>query len=361
MTTYLLAVGTKKGLFLGTSPDRLRWEWSGPHLGMQSVAAVAIDTRQTPPRLLAGARSEHWGPVVVRSDDLGESWQELEKGAVRFPLDLGASVEQVWQLQPGPQERPEEVWAGVEPAALFRSTDAGESFELVRGLWDHPDRPDWQPGAGGMCLHTVLPHPSDPSRILIAISAGGVYRSEDAGATWRSANKGIEARFFPDRYPDHGQCVHKVVRLAEDPDHLLAQNHGGVFRSTDDGLSWSLATEGLPADFGFGVAAHPRRAGTAFVIPLVSDGHRLPPDGHLQVWRTKDGGLTWAPASDGLPKAYWTVPLRDALTTDLEDPLGVYVGTRAGEVWISTDEAQTWRLAVDHLSDVLVVRAAALP
>ena len=193
----------------------------------------------------------------MRSDDLGATWQELESGAVRFPADLGASVEQVWQLQPGPADRPDEVWAGVEPAALFRSDDGGETFSLVRGLWDHPHRPQWQPGAGGMCLHTVLPHPTDPDRVLIAISAGGVYRSEDAGESWHASNSGIEARFMPDPNPEFGQCVHKVARLPEDPDHLIAQNHGGVFRSTDDGRSWALATAGLPADFGFGVVAHP--------------------------------------------------------------------------------------------------------
>jgi photosystem II stability/assembly factor-like uncharacterized protein len=360
MTTYLLAVGTKKGLFLGTSPDRVSWSWTDPLLGMQSVAAVAIDKRQTPVRLLAGAHSEHWGPVVVRSDDLGASWDELETGAVRFPSDLGASVEQVWQLQPGPTDRPGEVWAGVEPAALFRSEDAGETFSLVRGLWDHPHRPTWTPGFGGMCLHTVLPHPDDADRVLVAMSTGGVYRTEDAGVSWTPSNAGIEARFMPDPYPEYGQCVHKVARLSEDPDHLIAQNHGGVFRSTDDGHSWSLATQGLPADFGFGVAAHPRRAGTAYLAPLVADGDRLPPEGHLQVWRTDDGGISWAASAEGLPDDYWSVALRDALTTDDGDPAGVYLGTRAGEVWASSDEGSTWALAVDHLPDVLCVRAAAL-
>ena len=360
MTTYLLAVGTKKGLFLGTSEDRLSWTWTGPLLGMQAVAAVAIDTRRATPRLLAGAHSQHWGPGVVRSDDLGETWQELESGAVRFPADLGASVEQVWQLQPGPADRPDEVWAGVEPAALFRSDDGGETFALVRGLWDHPHRPQWQPGAGGMCLHTVLPHPTDPDRVLIAISAGGVYRSEDAGESWAASNTGIEARFMPDPHPEFGQCVHKVARLPEDPDHLIAQNHGGVFRSTDDGKSWELATAGLPADFGFGVVAHPRDAGTAYVAPLVADANRVPPEGRLQVWQTRDGGLSWASSSGGLPDNYWNIALRDAFTTDGADPAGIYLGTRAGEVWASADDGSTWSLAVDHLPDVLSVRAAAV-
>jgi photosystem II stability/assembly factor-like uncharacterized protein len=327
---------------------------------MQAVAAVAIDTRRGTPRLLAGAHSQHWGPGVVRSDDLGATWQELESGAVRFPADLGASVEQVWQLQPGPADRPDEVWAGVEPAALFRSDDGGETFSLVRGLWDHPHRPQWQPGAGGMCLHTVLPHPADPDRVLIAISAGGVYRSEDAGETWEASNSGIEARFMPDPHPEFGQCVHKVARLPEDPDHLIAQNHGGVFRSTDDGRSWELATAGLPADFGFGVVAHPRDTGTAYVAPLVADANRVPPDGRLQVWQTRDGGLSWASSGDGLPDDYWSIALRDALTTDGADPAGIYLGTRAGEVWASADDGSTWNLAVDHLPDVLCVRAGAV-
>jgi len=363
-----LAVGTDKGLFLGTSADRTTWSWSGPHLPMARVAAIGLDTRRSPLRILTGGRHEHWGPVVMHSDDLGRTWVEEERAALRFPDSADAAVAQVWQLQPGPPERPDEVWAGVEPAALFRSDDGGASFGLVRGLWDHPHRPTWMPGFGGLCLHTVLPHPEDPDEVLVGISTGGVYRTADGGATWAPSNTGIEARFQPDRYPEYGQCVHKVTRDSAEPSRLFLQNHGGVFTSTDDGNTWHLATDGLPADFGFGLVAHPFRAGTAFLFPLQADAHRLPPEGKARVYRTDDGGDTWVESGTGLPDSgFYSVVLRDAMAVDgvgsLDQPdqLGIYFGTRSGEVWGSTDEGRRWSRVTEHLPDVLCVRATVVP
>jgi hypothetical protein len=369
MTEFLLAVGTDKGLWLGRSADRRSWEWTGPHHPMTRIAAVALDQRGGGLRVLVGGRHEHWGPVVIRSDDGGVTWVEEEQAALVFPADTDAAVAQVWQLQPGPPDRPEEIWAGVEPAALFRSRDGGVSFDLVRGLWDHPQRADWVPGFGGLCLHTVLPHPTDPDEVLVGISTAGVYRTEDGGTTWRPSNSGIEARFLPEgrRYPAYGQCVHKVARDSHDPDRLLLQNHGGVFASTDGGRTWTLATDGLPADFGFGLVTHPYRPDTAYVFPLSADVHRLPPDGKARVYRTDDGGGHWFESGSGLPDHdFHAIVLRDAMAVDGAggpadpDALGVYVGTRSGEVWVSPDAGTTWTSAAAHLPDVLCVRAAVI-
>ncbi|MGH3655895.1 MAG: WD40/YVTN/BNR-like repeat-containing protein, partial [Micromonosporaceae bacterium] len=228
----LLAIGTRKGLFLARSADRVTWQVTGPHLPMNEVYAVGIDTRGSRPRLLVGASSSHWGPSVSVSDDLGESWQEPEQAPVAFEEDTGESLKRVWQLVPGRADAPDEIYAGTEPSALFRSTDGGGSFEMVRGLWDHPHRPEWGAGFGGQAIHTVLPHPTDPQRIVVAMSTGGVYRTEDGGATWQASNTGVKAYFLPDnQYPEFGQCVHKVARDPGTPEQLFLQNHHGVYRS----------------------------------------------------------------------------------------------------------------------------------
>jgi photosystem II stability/assembly factor-like uncharacterized protein len=354
----LLAIGTRKGLFLATSDERTTWDLSEPHFPMQAIYAVGIDTRVASPRLLVGADSNHWGPSVFHSDDLGATWREPERAPVAFPEDTDGALARVWQLQPGPADEPGVVWAGAEPASLFRSDDGGLSFELVRALWDHPHRPAWAPGAGGMCLHTIIPH---GERLVTAISAAGVYRSLDGGQSWNASNTGIEARFFPDRYPEFGQCVHKIAADAEDPDRLYLQNHGGVYRSDDGGASWNPIHDGLPADFGFAMVAHPRRGDTAFLYPLVSDEHRVPPDGASRVFATADGGETWQARAGGLPTehVYGTV-LRDAMCADHADPTGLYFGNRNGEVWASADEGEHWQAVATHLPDVLSVRAATL-
>jgi photosystem II stability/assembly factor-like uncharacterized protein len=360
---HLLAIGTRKGLFLARSrDDRATWELDGPHFPSNDVYSVAIDTRRDPVRLLAGAHSEHWGPTVFRSDDLGRSWDETEGGAIRFPVESGGALQRIWQLRPGMPEQPELVWAGCEPGSLFRSDDGGVTFALVESLWNHPHRPKWEPGGGGLCLHTVLVHPTDPQLLMVAVSTAGVYRSPDGGASWHAANRGITAGFLPGEEPEFGQCVHKVAFSPGRPEQLFLQNHGGVYRSDDSGGSWSPIETGLPSTFGFPVVAHPHREGTAYVYPLVSDEHRIPPDGRSRVYRTDDAGESWRPLSDGLPQehVYGTV-LRDALTVDDNDPVGVYFGTRSGDVFASRDEGETWAAVASYLPDVLVVRAAALP
>ncbi|HEV7188102.1 MAG TPA: exo-alpha-sialidase [Blastococcus sp.] len=358
--TDLLAIGTRKGLWLARSDDdRRTWTLDGPHLLAQEIAAVSIDTRRREPRILAGVQYGHWGPTVMRSDDLGATWEETEHGAITFPDDSGAALARVWQLRPDSADRPDVVWAGCEPHSLWRSADGGCSFDLVRGLWDHPHRPTWEPGAGGGAVHTVLPDPAS-QRVTVAMSTGGVYVSEDGASDWTPRNKGITAVFMPDELPEYGQCVHKVAVDAADPDRMYAQNHFGVFRTDDAGVSWSSIAGGLPADFGFPIVSSPRTPGTAWVMPLVADMQRVPPDGRLRVHRTRDAGETWTELGNGLPDGSWTAVLRDAFCADEADRTGIYLGTRDGCVYASADEGDTFTLLAEHLPDVLTVRAARL-
>jgi hypothetical protein len=358
MTEKLLIVGTRKGFLLarghGTS-----WQVEPLAQPMTAVYAVAIDTRRPTPRLFVSATSEHWGPTILHSDDLGASWHEPDRAPVAFPKDVSAALERVWQIQPGRVSEPDVVYAGVEPSGLFRSTDGGLTYELIRPLWDHPNAEHWSPGAGGKAIHTILPHPRDATRLVVAMSAGGVYRSFDAGATWAPANTGIKATFLPDPYPEYGQCVHKVAADCGDPERLYLQNHNGVYRSDDWGGTWKSIADGLPAEFGFPVAADPRRPGHAYVFPLVSDYFRFTPDYQCRVYGTTDAGNTWAEIGSGLPgAAFYSLVLRDALAVDDDDPAGLYVGTRSGELYAGG--ADGWTKVAANLPDILSVRAAVL-
>lgn len=361
MTTLVL-VGTRKGLWIGSSDDQRRdWSWTGPHFAMEEVYSVMVDTRGERARLLAGASSPWLGPQVWRSDDLGESWQETPNGAVRFPDDVDATVARVWQLQPGVEDGV--VWAGTEPGAIFRSNDGGETFELERGLWDHPHRAEWNEGYGGQAFHTILPHPSDPDRVVAAISTGGVYRTDDGGKSWAPANRGIKAEFFPGErnYPEFGQCVHKVSRSAGDPDRLFLQNHGGVYRSVDGGGSWEDIAPGLPSEFGFPMVSDPHDAGTIYAFPLADAGGRWPVDGKARVWRSRDAGDSWEQLGEGtLPDDYFVAVMRDAMCADTHDPAGIYFGGRNGVVHASVDGGDSWTEIVRDLPDVMVVRAAVI-
>lgn len=358
--TAVLAIGTRKGLWLATSTDRANWNITGPHFLMDEVAALAIDTRSGTPRILAGIMSWHWGPCVVHSDDLGATWSEPEDGAVRFPEDTGEALTRVWQLQPDSAGRPGVVWAGAEPISVWKSTDGGGHFELNQPFWDHPHRSEWGAGFGGAAAHTVLPSPADDT-VHVAISTAGVYRTDDGGASWAPRNHGISAYFLPDPNPEFGQCVHKAARDAGDPRRLYVQNHHGVYRSDDAGDTWISIADGLPADFGFVMLAHPSRPGTIWTIPLKADGERIPPDGHLAVYRSSDAGDTWSRLDDGLPDTDFNAVLRDAAAVDTAEPAGVYFGTRGGHVFGSADEGDTFSLVAGNLPDVLCVRAGIVP
>jgi len=358
--TAVIAIGTNKGLFLARSEDdRQTWQTSGPHMDMSEIYGVAFDTRSSPPRLHVSSTMSHFGPTVMVSDDLGDTWLERDHAPVAFPESAEAALARVWQIQPGSDRAPDVVWAGTEPSALFKSTDGGLSYELVESLWNHPHRPEWGAGFGGQAIHTVLPHPQDADRVLVAMSTGGVYRTSDGGRSWAPSNTGIKAYFLPDPWPEFGQCVHKVARDADNPDVYYAQNHHGVYRSDDAGATWQSIADGLPSDFGFAMVSHPRKPGVIFNFPLHADSKRHPVDFKCRVFRSADAGMTWEPLSDGLPEApYYPVVLRDAMCTDNADTAGVYFGTKSGDVFASRDEGDSWTQVTAHLPTVLSVRAA---
>ncbi|HVE47036.1 MAG TPA: hypothetical protein VNA57_09870 [Acidimicrobiales bacterium] len=357
----VVLVGTAKGLFTLTSSDRRRWNLNGPWFPGEEIYAAVLDCRGGRARLLAGATSSHWGPSIYRSDDLGGSWEEPEPQTLAFPEGAGAAVDRVWQIQPAGETEPDLVFAGVEPAALFRSDDAGESFRLDENLWNHEHRPQWQPGGGGLCLHTILPDPTGGPRLGVAVSAAGFYRTLD-GVSWEAANAGIRAPFLPEPTPKFGQCVHKVDRHPSEPETLFLQHHWGVYRSSDFGGSWDeIGAESLPSTFGFPIVADPNDPGTAYVVPLTSDMFRCTPDGRLRVYRTTDGGDSWQALADGLPQenAFLTV-LRDSFTADTSDPTGLYLGTRTGDLFASADAGDSWQELARHLPPVLCVKTAVL-
>ena len=358
--TVRVAIGTKKGLWLATSRDRATWALSGPHFLMNEIPSIGIDTRAGRTRILVGVRSEHWGPTVAHSDDLGATWTEPDHGAIRFGDGDGAALERVWQLRPDTDDRPGVVWAGCEPISVWRSVDGGEHFDLERGLWDHPHRPEWGAGYGGAAAHSVVPHPEDENTMHVAMSTGGVYRTTDGGASWEPRNTGITAYFLPDPNPEFGQCVHKIARDAVAPDRLYAQNHHGVYRTDDSGDTWKSIADGLPTDFGFVMLTHPRREGTIWVVPIEADRERIPPDGRPAVYRSEDAGNSWTRLDSGLPERDYNAVLRDAAAVDTADPVGVYFGTRGGEVYGSADEGATFGTVAAHLPDVLCVRAAVI-
>src|SRR5262245_31490931 len=291
----VLLVGTMKGAFLFRSaPERRDWQLGGPHFPGHAVYALGYDGRQERRRVWAGRDSAHWGATLRSSDDFGRSWTE-EAQSLRFPEDTKKSLKRVWQIVPGRAQEPDVLFCGVEPAALFSSTDGGATWSLNRGLWDHPHRPRWEPGGGGLCLHTVLPDPTEPARMHVAISTAGVYRTDDGGVSWRTAHRGVRAQFLPDPHPEFGQCVHKVGRHADRPQRLFLQNHWGLYRSDDAGESWQDIANGVPSDFGFSLAVHPHKPDSVYIVPLESDGFRCTPEGRMRVYRTDDAGASWRP------------------------------------------------------------------
>jgi hypothetical protein len=356
----VLLVGTMKGAFIFRSgPERRDWTVDGPLFRGEAVYAMLHDARGERARTFAATRSFHWGGTVRTSDDHGRTWSEPGRHAIRFPEESGQALTQIWQIVAGRGDEPGVLYCGVEPAMLFRSSDNGESWTPDEGLMANEQRAQWQPGGGGLCLHTILLDPGDPNRILVAVSAAGVYRTDDGGATWRARNSGVRAEFMPEKYPEFGQCVHKVVHHPERPERLFLQNHWGLYRSDDWGDSWRDIANGVPSDFGFAMQMHPHNRDTVYIVPLESDEFRCTPDARLRVYRTRNAGASWEPLENGLPQsgAYETV-LRDALTADSGNPTGIYFGTRNGKLFGSTDEGENWRELADGLPPIVCVKAA---
>ena len=355
----LLFVGTTKGAFiLRSNFQRTRWEVGGPYFHGNAVYAMAYDDRGGQHRLWASTQS-YWGTLLRVSDDFGRSWSNPEEATLRFPADTGLSLKNIWQISAGRPDEPDVLYCGVEPAALFESRDAGETWSLVRGLFDHPHRPRWMPGNGGLALHTIVLDPVNRQRMYVAISSGGVYRTDDAGSTWTAQNRGIRAMFMPNKYPEFGQCVHKIAMHPARPDRLYLQNHWGIYRTDDAAENWTDIANGVPSDFGFPMVVHPKHPDWAYVVPVESDQFRCACDGRLRVYRTRNGGASWEALCRGLPQkgAYETV-LRDSMTTDSLDPAGIYLGTRSGQLFSSTDEGKSWQRILDGLPAVVCVRSA---
>ena len=350
-----LLVGTKKGLFI------LRGPRGGPmDVVHRAFPGSVVEYATRDPRTgtyLASVTHGQFGPRIFLATDPLSEWEQAAGPA--FPDDAGATVERIWVVEPGVE--PNEVWAGVDPAALYRSEDGGASWSLVRGLWNVPTRPEWQPGFGGLALHSICPWPGDPARLAVGISAAGVWLTDDGGETWTTGYEGLVAGYLPEdaRAGTHALCVHNMHRAPLRPERLFLQFHGSVYRSDDAGATWSDVASGLPSGFGFPLAVDPRDPDRAFVIPLASDFDRVTPDGRVRVFGTSDAGSTWTELATGLPQsdAYLTI-LRQALCHDGREPLGLYFGATSGSVFGSADGGATWSTVAERLAPVTSVRVA---
>jgi len=363
----VLTIGTKKGLFVAeAAKTRKSFALRGPFGPGVGVYASLIDTRGTP-RIYASSCNPFFGMKVLRSTDLGKSFKET-KSAPEFPKDDGRALANIWSLEAADGKKA--LYCGVEPASLFRSEDGGDSWQMVAGISNHAHARKWQPGAGGLCLHTIR---RDGDRVHLGISTGGHYMSEDGGATFKAQNKGVGAGFQPDPYPEFGQCVHKIAGHKDAPGRLYMQNHGGwanwdgpggprpdigVLRSDDHGKTWRSIAKGLPSDFGFPIVVHPHDPDTVYVMPL-EPMTRTCPGGSPAVWRSENGGGSWGRLNKGLPKkqSFFTIQ-RDAMDIDdLKSP-ALYFGTTTGQLWIGRDGGEEWSCVFDALPPIHNVKVA---
>jgi len=345
-----LLVGTKRGLFRLTSDDRrASWNISPPLLTGREVYFIGRGFEAG--SLWATSRHKVWGTHIHRSVDGGETWNILET-APHYSDEL--ALHAIWSVVPTPDGAL--LYAGIEPAGLFVSRDEGKSWAGVDPLNDHPTTGTWQPAGGALALHSITAGPG--GRLTCAVSAGGFYRSDDAGKSWRALNRGVRADFLPQRFPESGQCVHKVLAHPLNPDRLYQQNHCGVYRSDDGGASWSEITANLPSEFGYALVLDPHDTDTAFVIPEESSHMRATIGGRLRVYRTEDAGASWRALENGLPQenAYLSI-LREGMTTDELDPCGVYVGTSSGHLFVSADRGDAWKLVAGFLPRIICVAA----
>lgn len=377
----LVFVGTGKGGFVFSSDAaRKKWQVSDIQFKSWNVMHMQMDPRDQ--RLHAAVSHSVYGPTTHYSDDFGENWTQAQgvpaltrpsksgrpAGSVdeAYRSEAGENLEEtpetvirVWNITPGRESEPDVLYAGAQPASLFVSKDRGETWTLNEALYDHPQRGDWNPGAGGMCLHTIVLDPSDPKRMYVAVSAAGCYRTDDGGKTWSPYNKNVRADFLPEKFPEFGQCVHKVALHPDRPQVLFQQNHCGVYRSDNNGEDWIDIGEGkLPSRFGFPIAVHPTDPGTIYVVLEESDQYRMSVDGRFAVWRSRDSGDAWEKLTKGLPEKAHLVVLREAMATDTYEDAGIYVGTKTGQLFYSRDSGDSWDMLADFLPPIKSVEAA---
>jgi photosystem II stability/assembly factor-like uncharacterized protein len=392
MSKVRVLVGTRKGAFiLESDGKREKWEVSGPHFAgweMYHLKGSPAD----PNRIYASQTSGWFGQLIQRSDDGGKTWHQPgtppgeppapgppKAASNKFVYDASAETgkpltthqhydgtqrpwefKRVWHLEPSLTD-PDAVYAGVEDAALFRSTDGGENWQELAGLRGHGTGPEWQPGAGGMCLHTIILDPSNPGRIFIAISAAGAFRTDDGGKTWKPINRGLRSQYIPDPNAEIGHCVHHVAMHPQRPGVLFMQKHWDVMRSDNAGDSWREISGNLPTDFGFVIDVHAHEPETIYVVPIKSDSEHFVPEGKLRVFRSRTGGNEWEPLTKGLPQSNCYVNvLRDAMAVDALDKCGVYFGTSGGQVYASADAGDSWAPIVRDLPAVLSVEVQTL-
>jgi photosystem II stability/assembly factor-like uncharacterized protein len=365
-----ILVGTRKGAFVLTSDERRKsWDVSGPHFAGWEIYHLKASPAD-PDRIYASQSSSWFGQQIQRSNDGGKTWDPVDN---KFAYDGIPGTHQwydgtphpwefkrVWHLEPSLTD-PDVVYAGVEDAALFRTSDGGKSWSELAGLRGHGSGPHWQPGAGGMCLHTIVLDPADPKRIFIAISAAGAFRTDDGGDTWRPINRGLKSEHIPDPEAEVGHCVHRLAMHPTRPNVLFMQKHWDVMRSDDAGNTWYEVSGNLPTDFGFVIDVHAHEPETIYVVPIKSDSEHFPADGQLRVWRSRTGGNDWEALTNGLPQenCYVNV-LRDAMAVDTLESCGVYFGTTGGQVYASADAGDTWSAIVRDLPPVLSVEAQTL-
>lgn len=387
MSRVRVLVGTKKGAFVCTADgSRKNWKIEGPHFGGWEIYHVK-GSPLDPNRLFASQSSGWFGQIIQRSDDGGVTWappgsspEELvspqgwpqgESNKFLYEGSTGThkwydgtahpwEFKRVWHLEPSLTD-PNTVFAGVEDAALFKSTDAGKTWNELPGLRTHATGQDWQPGAGGMCLHTILIDPARPDRMWVAISAAGCFRTEDGGQTWKTANSGLSSEFMPNPDADVGHCVHRIAFHPSKPDTLFMQKHWDIMRSDDAGNSWTEVSGNLPSDFGFPIDVHAHEPETVYVVPIKSDSEHYPPEGKLRVYRTKSGGNEWEALTNGLPQANcYTNVLRDAMAVDTLDDCGIYFGTTGGAVYVSPNGGDQWAPINENFPSVLSVEVQTL-
>jgi photosystem II stability/assembly factor-like uncharacterized protein len=371
MSSVRVLVGTRKGAFiLASDGKREKWDVSGPHFAGWEIYHVK-GSPADPNRLFASQSSGWFGQVMQRSSDAGKTWEPVGN---KFEYDGVPGTHQwydgtphpwefarVWHLEPSLTD-PDTVYAGIQDAALFKSTDGGQNWQEVSGLRKHQTGSGWQPGAGGLCLHTILLDPSNPQRIFVAISAAGAFRTDDGGTTWQPINKGLRSEGIPNPTADVGHCVHRIAQHRSRPGVLFMQKHWDVMRSDNGGDSWQEVSGNLPTDFGFPIDVHAHEPDTIYVVPIKSDSEHFPPDGKLRVFRSRTGGNEWEALTKGLPqKDCYVNVLRDSMAVDSLDTCGVYFGTTGGQVYASADAGDTWAPIVRDLPPVLSVEVQTLP